>query len=64
MAFENFIRAAKGFEFDRPLNDRAPNDRIIYEAVGVATLITPWNWPMNQVTLKVVRRQSPDAQWF
>ncbi|MGD9862802.1 MAG: aldehyde dehydrogenase family protein, partial [Pseudodonghicola sp.] len=50
---KNFIRAAKAFEFDRPLNDRAPNDRIIYEAVGVAALITPWNWPMNQVTLKV-----------
>ena len=50
---KNFIHAAKGFEFDRPLNDRAPNDRIIYEAVGVAALITPWNWPMNQVTLKV-----------
>lgn len=50
---KNFIRAAKAFEFNRPLNDRAPNDRIIYEAVGVAALITPWNWPMNQVTLKV-----------
>lgn len=50
---KNFIRAAKAFEFDRPLSDRAPNDRIIYEAVGVAALITPWNWPMNQVTLKV-----------
>ena len=49
----NFIKAAKAFEFSRPLNDRAPNDRIIYEAVGVAALITPWNWPMNQVTLKV-----------
>ncbi|TDE36014.1 aldehyde dehydrogenase family protein [Antarcticimicrobium sediminis] len=49
---KNFIRAAKAFEFDRPLSDRAPNDRIIYEAVGVAALITPWNWPMNQVTLK------------
>ena len=50
---KNFIRAAKGFEFDRPLSDRTPNDRIIYEAVGVTALITPWNWPMNQVTLKV-----------
>ncbi|WP_223426324.1 aldehyde dehydrogenase family protein [Tateyamaria pelophila] len=49
----NFIKAAKAFEFSRPLNDSAPNDRIIYEAVGVAALITPWNWPMNQVTLKV-----------
>jgi len=50
---KNFIKAAKAFEFDRPLNADAPNDRIIYEAVGVAALITPWNWPMNQITLKV-----------
>ena len=49
----NFIRAAKTFEFEGPLGDHAPNDRIIHEAVGVAALITPWNWPMNQVTLKV-----------
>jgi aldehyde dehydrogenase (NAD+) len=50
---QNFIDAAKSFEFDRPLNDHSPKDRIIYEAVGVCALITPWNWPMNQVTLKV-----------
>jgi len=50
---KNFVRAAKAFQFDRPLGDHAPNDRIIFEAVGVAALITPWNWPMNQVTLKV-----------
>ena len=49
----NFVRAAKGFQFNRPLGDHAPNDRIIYEPVGVAALITPWNWPMNQITLKV-----------
>ncbi|MCL4159999.1 UNVERIFIED_CONTAM: hypothetical protein GTU68_005544, partial [Idotea baltica] len=49
----NFVAAAKAFKFDRPLGDHAPNDRIIYEAVGVAALITPWNWPMNQITLKV-----------
>ena len=50
---KNFIKAAKDFQFDRPLGDHAPNDRIIYEAVGVAALITPWNWPQNQITLKV-----------
>ncbi len=50
---KNFVRAARDFDFERPLNDKAPNDRIIYEAVGVAGLITPWNWPMNQITLKV-----------
>ncbi|MEO0633771.1 MAG: aldehyde dehydrogenase family protein, partial [Pseudomonadota bacterium] len=48
-----FVRAAKNFEFIRPLGAHAPNDRIIYEAVGVTALITPWNWPMNQITLKV-----------
>ncbi len=50
---KNFVRAAKAFEFEKPLGSHAPNDRIIHEAVGVAALITPWNWPMNQVTLKV-----------
>ncbi|WP_425081368.1 aldehyde dehydrogenase family protein [Ruegeria arenilitoris] len=50
---KNFIRAAKDFPFERPLGDHAPNDRIIHEAVGIAALITPWNWPMNQITLKV-----------
>ena len=49
----NFVKAAKAFEFDRPLREDTPNDRLIYEAVGVAALITPWNWPMNQITLKV-----------
>jgi aldehyde dehydrogenase (NAD+) len=50
----NFIKAAKNFKFIRPLGDHAPNDRIVYEPIGVCALITPWNWPMNQVTLKVV----------
>ncbi|MEM9426444.1 MAG: aldehyde dehydrogenase family protein [Pseudomonadota bacterium] len=30
-----------------------PAHRVRYEAVGVAGLITPWNWPLNQVVLKV-----------
>ena len=51
---KNFIRAAKAFDFDRPLGDHAPDDRILHEPVGVCGLITPWNWPMNQVTLKVI----------
>jgi aldehyde dehydrogenase (NAD+) len=28
--------------------------RLIQEPVGVCALITPWNWPMNQVAAKVV----------
>lgn len=47
------IRQLKAFEFEQGLNDRSPNDRIHYEAIGVCGLITPWNWPMNQVMLKV-----------
>jgi aldehyde dehydrogenase (NAD+) len=50
---KNIIRALQAFEFERPLNDRSPDNAILYEPVGVAALITPWNWPMNQVTLKV-----------
>ena len=44
----------KEFNFDKPLNDRLANQRIIYEPKGVCALITPWNWPMNQVCLKVI----------
>ncbi len=50
---KGFIRAAKSFEFVKPLGDHAPTDRIVHEPIGVCALITPWNWPMNQITLKV-----------
>ncbi|SPJ29313.1 MULTISPECIES: aldehyde dehydrogenase family protein [Roseobacteraceae] len=50
---KNTIRAAKAFAFERPLGENAPSDMILYEPVGVCALITPWNWPMNQVMLKV-----------
>lgn len=51
---KDFIQTARNFKFERGLGDHAPNDRIIFEPVGVCGLITPWNWPMNQVTLKVI----------
>lgn len=51
---DNFITAFKDIEFIRPLGPHAPNDRIAMEPIGVVGLITPWNWPMNQVTLKVI----------
>ncbi len=47
------IRALKTFKFERPLGEHAPGHMIFYEPVGVCALITPWNWPMNQVVLKV-----------
>ncbi len=49
-----FIRVLNEFEFEHPLREDARNEHIVYEPVGVCGLITPWNWPMNQVTLKVV----------
>ncbi|PWE48885.1 aldehyde dehydrogenase family protein [Thioclava sp. NG1] len=51
---KNFIDAAKAFKWVHPLGDGTPGAMIAYEPVGVVGLITPWNWPMNQVTLKVI----------
>ncbi len=48
-----YIDVLRDFTFEHPLRDDAQSEHIIYEPVGVAGLITPWNWPMNQVTLKV-----------
>lgn len=49
-----FIEALKGFDFERPLRPDATDTQIIKEPIGVCALITPWNWPMNQITLKVI----------
>ncbi|WP_372800083.1 aldehyde dehydrogenase family protein [Paracoccus seriniphilus] len=51
---QNFIDAFRDFQFIRPLGDHAPTTMVAWEPVGVVGLITPWNWPMNQVTLKVI----------
>ncbi len=49
-----FMKVGREFEFIQPLGDHAPNDRIVHEPIGVVGMITPWNWPMNQITLKVI----------
>ncbi|AJG19683.1 aldehyde dehydrogenase family protein [Cupriavidus basilensis] len=41
--------ALRGFEFE---GERG-RSRIRREAIGVAALITPWNWPLNQIAAKV-----------
>ncbi len=51
---KNFIAAFEHMEWVRPLRPETPNDMIALEPIGVVGLITPWNWPMNQVTLKVI----------
>ena len=51
---KNFLTAFDQMDWIRPLGPHTPNDRIALEPIGVVGLITPWNWPMNQVTLKVI----------
>jgi len=48
-----FIRALDGFQWHRELRPGVAGQDLVFEAAGVAALITPWNWPMNQVVLKV-----------
>jgi aldehyde dehydrogenase (NAD+) len=47
------LDAFDGAPDDAPVSPGHPGDRVRYEPVGVAALITPWNWPLNQVALKV-----------
>ena len=51
---KNFLRAFDQIEWIRPLGPHAPDDRIAMEPIGVVGLITPWNWPMNQIALKAI----------
>ncbi len=44
------IDVLKTFEFE----ERRGSTRMVLEPVGVCALITPWNWPINQVAAKVV----------
>ena len=51
---KSFTRYLKEFNFEKVLGDHAKDQKILYEPKGVCALITPWNWPMNQVCLKVI----------
>jgi aldehyde dehydrogenase (NAD+) len=44
------IDVLKTFQFE----ERRGRVRLVQEPVGVCALITPWNWPINQVAAKVV----------
>ena len=50
---KDFIKRLKEFEFEKKFDDNS-NNYIVYEPIGVCGLITPWNWPINQITLKVI----------
>ncbi len=44
------IKAARAMAWDRPIGG---NSALVHEAIGVCVLITPWNWPINQLAAKV-----------
>jgi len=46
---ESTIKALEEFEFEQ----QRGGTRIVREAIGVVGLITPWNWPLNQIACKV-----------
>ena len=50
---KDFIKRLKEFEFEKKFENNS-NNYIVYEPIGVCGLITPWNWPINQITLKVI----------
>jgi aldehyde dehydrogenase (NAD+) len=46
-----FLKAFKEFNFEE---DFTPTEKTLREPIGVCALITPWNWPMNQIVLKAI----------
>ena len=48
---EGFLEAYEAMEME---SDYTDTERTILEPIGVVACITPWNWPMNQIVLKVV----------
>ncbi|MGG1943578.1 aldehyde dehydrogenase family protein [Trinickia sp. NRRL B-1857] len=44
-----YAKLAREFEFEA----RVGNSLVVREPVGVVAAITPWNYPLNQITLKV-----------
>ena len=43
------IKALENYEFE----ERIRTTNIVKEPIGVCGLITPWNWPINQIAVKV-----------
>ena len=50
---EDFIIRLKEYKFEEHFDDKS-NNYIAHEPIGVCGLITPWNWPINQIALKVI----------
>ncbi|AKU15382.1 aldehyde dehydrogenase family protein [Luteipulveratus mongoliensis] len=52
MGLGHLATAAKVLK-DYPFEEDRGTTRILREPVGVCAFITPWNWPLNQITCKV-----------
>ncbi|MDO6455794.1 aldehyde dehydrogenase family protein [Celeribacter halophilus] len=48
---DGVVKALESFDFE---HRNAPGDLILHEPIGVCGFITPWNWPINQIALKVI----------
>nr|WP_047169888.1 aldehyde dehydrogenase family protein [Sphingomonas sp. Y57] len=46
---ENARKVLETFEFDHSIG----SSHVVKEPVGVCAFITPWNWPINQISCKV-----------
>jgi betaine-aldehyde dehydrogenase len=47
--FGNYAKLVKDFKFE----ERVGNSLVVREPVGVVVAITPWNYPLHQIALKV-----------
>ena len=45
----NFARVARAFEWEK----KVENSLVVREPIGVVSCITPWNFPLSQITLKI-----------
>ena len=52
MGIAHMVEAVKYLK-DFQWEEQRGKTRIVYEAIGVCGMITPWNWPINQIFCKV-----------
>lgn len=50
---KNFLNAFQDFKFMTPVSESSDDTVLAWEPVGVVAAITPWNWPINQISLKI-----------
>ncbi len=48
--FDPHIAAARSYSYEYQVG----HSRVVHEPIGVCAMITPWNWPMNQIVVKLI----------